>query len=364
MVDSIHVARWISQFEASDVEFTLFPSTPNRRVHSKIKKMMAANGNIKIAPFGGLLSIPLWSLDLVFSDYVRGLLLRRLIKKSNPDFVHALELQHGGYITSRALEDSSIKTPFIATNYGSDIFWFQHFPKHLPRLRATLKRADMYSCECARDVKLAKDLGFSGTVLPIIPNAGLAGFNSLSSHETEMNARDVILIKGYDNWVGRARVVLRALSHISRDLANFKLVIYSANIKTILWAKFVAPRRGLKFDVFGKNQLSHSELGELMIRARIHLAASLSDGLSTSSLEALTSGAVVVQTNTSCIGEWWVDEVNGFDIVELEPKNVANRIKRALDIGQNNFQQGAIAKLSSLEGLQKVFYNLPGRQNV
>ena len=363
MVDSIHVARWISQFEASDVEFTLFPSTPNRRVHSKIKKMMTANGNIKIVPFGGLLSIPLWGLDLVFSDYVRGFLLRRLIKKSSPDFVHALELQHGGYITSRALEDSSIKTPFIATNYGSDIYWFQQFPRHLLRLRATLKRADSYSCECVRDVKLAKELGFSGTVLPIIPNAGLEGFNSLGSSKTQMNVRDVILIKGYDNWVGRARIVLEALSYISTDLANYRLVIYSANIKTILWAKLVAPRRGLNFEVFGKNKLSHSEIRKLMIRARIHIAASLSDGLSTSSLEALTAGAVVVQTNTSCVGEWWVDDVNGFDIANLEPKNVANQIMRALEIGQNNFQQGAIEKLSSLKGLQKVFYNLTGGQN-
>ena len=128
MVDSIHVARWIAQFEPNEVEFTLFPSTPNRRVHSRIKEMIAKNGNIKIVPFGGKLSIPLWGMDLIFSDYVRGFLLRRVLKLTKPDFVHALELQHGGYITSRALEDTSIKTPFIATNYGSDIYWFQQFP--------------------------------------------------------------------------------------------------------------------------------------------------------------------------------------------------------------------------------------------
>jgi hypothetical protein len=32
--------------------------------------------------------------------------------------------------------------------------------------------ADIYSCECQRDVALAKSLGFNGRVLPIIPNAG------------------------------------------------------------------------------------------------------------------------------------------------------------------------------------------------
>ena len=250
MVDSIHVARWIAQFEPSEVEFTLFPSTPNRRVHSIIKEMMAKNGNIKIVPFGGKLSIPLWGMDLVFSDHVRGWLLRRMLKRDQPDFVHALELQHGGYITSRALEDTSIKTPFIATNYGSDIYWFQQFPRHLDKIKNLLARADRYSAECNRDVHLAMKLGFAGKVMPIVPNSGGRSDKDIPVKLSPLHERKMILVKGYQGWVGRASIALKAIQLSHHTLAGFEVVVYSANLKTKLLAKSIASSTGLKIPNF------------------------------------------------------------------------------------------------------------------
>ena len=94
MVDSIHVARWIAQFYPTEVKFILFPSGPNRRVHPKILEMIengkSFDNKIRIVPFDGKLSLPLWALDRLFGDRIRGLLLRRILKKARPDFVHAL----------------------------------------------------------------------------------------------------------------------------------------------------------------------------------------------------------------------------------------------------------------------------------
>ena len=94
MVDSIHVARWIAQFYPTEVKFILFPSGPNRRVHPKILEMIengkSFDNQIRIVPFDGKLSLPLWALDRLFGDRIRGLLLRRILKKARPDFVHAL----------------------------------------------------------------------------------------------------------------------------------------------------------------------------------------------------------------------------------------------------------------------------------
>jgi len=330
MVDSIHVARWIAQFDPFEVEFTLFPSTPNRRVHSMIKDMMAKNGNIKIVPFGGRLSIPLWGMDLIFSDYVRGLLLRGILKRGQPDFVHALELQHGGYITSRALEDASIKTAFIATNYGSDIYWFQQFPKHLSKIKKLLTRADHYSAECNRDVDLAKKYGFTGEVMPVFPNAGGFTEEQLSRKVIPTSQRKVIAIKGYEGWVGRASVAVEALYSLTKELADFKIVFYSCNAKTIRLVKKLKRKTGLNIEWHGKGELAHTEMLDLFASARIYVGISLSDGISTSLLEAMAMGAFPIQTSTACVDDWFVSPQQGFSADTITSVAVAQGLSSAL----------------------------------
>jgi hypothetical protein len=331
MVDSIHVARWIAQFDASEVEFTLFPSTPNRRVHSMIKNLMAQNGNIKIVPFGGKLSIPLWGMDLVFSDYVRGFLLRGVLKRDQPDFVHALELQHGGYITSRALEDASAKTPFIATNYGSDIYWFQQFPKHLAKIKKLLARADRYSAECNRDIDLAMQYGFSGEVMPVFPNAGGFTEEQLSRPLIPTADRKVIAIKGYEGWVGRASVAVEALYSLTSELADFKIVFYSCNAKTIRLLKKLKRNTGLNVEWHGKGELSHEEMLDLFASARIYIGVSLSDGISTSLLEAMAMGAIPLQTNSACLEPWLENNHPRIAVSNLSRKSVEVSVRTVLE---------------------------------
>jgi glycosyltransferase involved in cell wall biosynthesis len=330
MVDSIHVARWIAQFHSSEVEFTLFPSTPNGRVHSMIKDMMSKNGNIKIVPFGGKLSIPLWGIDLIFSDYVRGLLLRRVLKREQPDFVHALELQHGGYITSRALEDTSLKTSFIATNYGSDIYWFQQFPKHLAKIKKLLARANRYSAECNRDVELATKYGFTGEVMPVFPNAGGFTEEQLNRPLIPTAERKVIAIKGYEGWVGRASVAIEALYSLTEELADYKIIFYSCNAKTIRLVKKLKRKTGLNVEWHGKGELSHTQMLDIFASARIYIGVSLSDGISTSLLEAMAMGAFPIQTSTACVDDWFHSHQNGLTVKDLSHSEISANVRSVL----------------------------------
>ena len=330
MVDSIHVARWIAQFEPAEVEFTLFPSTPNRGVHSMIRDLKAKNDNIKIVPFGGKLSIPLWGMDLLVSDYVRGILLRRVLKREQPDFVHAIELQHGGYIASRALEDESVKTSFIATNYGSDIYWFQHFPKHLAKIKKLLARADRYSAECNRDVELAKKYGFTGEVMPVFPNAGGFTDEQLSRPLSPTSERKVIAIKGYEGWVGRASVAVEALYSLTEELADHKIVFYSCNAKTIRLVKKLKRKTGLNVEWHGKGELSHNQMLDLFASTRIYVGISLSDGISTSLLEAMAMGAFPIQTSTACVDDWFGKANSGIAIKSPSPQPIVDSLSRAL----------------------------------
>jgi glycosyltransferase involved in cell wall biosynthesis len=333
MVDSIHVARWIAQFDPTEVKFILFPSGPNRRVHSKILEMVAKgrkfDNQVSIVPFGGKLSLLLWALDRFFGDRIRGLLLGRILKKTLPDFVHALEFQHAGYVTMRALSDKSITTPFIATNYGSDIYWFQRFPRHARKIDRLLKRADFYSCECDRDVSLAKLRGFSGNVLPVMPNSGGIDLASLPTPKP-FEQRRVIAVKGYDGWVGRASWALRALESLDREIRDFEVVVFSADRKISRLARKIKRRSGLRLKVHKKGFLSHEQMMHLFAESRIYIGVSLSDGLSTSMLEAIVNGCFAVQTSTACTDQVLEDGLNGIVIDDLSPEAVSSALRRAI----------------------------------
>ena len=334
MVDSIHVARWIAQFEPTEVKFILFPSGPNRRVHPKILEMIAKgkkfDNQITIVPFGGKLSLPLWALDRLFGDRIRGLLLRRILKITLPDFVHALELQHAGYVTMRALADKSISTPFIATNYGSDIYWFQQFPKHKAKIQSILHRADLYSAECKRDYLLAKNLGFDGVELPLGPNAGGIDLAGDQFNFKAPSKRKTIAIKGYHGWVGRALVALDAVESVHHELRDYEIVVYSANLKVARRALQIGRKLGLKVSVHKKNSLSHQEVLGIFAKARIYVGLSLSDGISTSLLEAMSMGAFPIQTSTSCADEWITPGKSGALIRSLNADEASRALKLAL----------------------------------
>jgi glycosyltransferase involved in cell wall biosynthesis len=334
MVDSIHVARWIAQFDPTEVKFILFPSGPNRRVHPKILEMIengkSFDNQITIVPLGGKLSLILWALDRFFSDRIRGLLLRRILSDTPPDFVHALEFQHAGYVTMRALADKSITTPFIATNYGSDIYWFQKFPTHKTKIRRILDRADLYSAECQRDYLLAKQLGFEGIELPLGPNSG--GVELVEAH-SELQApskRKTIAIKGYHGWVGRALLALDAVESLHNELRNYEIVVYSANSIVARRARLLQRRTGLTFAVHKKSELTHSQVQEIFQRSRLYVGISLSDGISTSLLEAMSAGCFPIQTSTSCADEWISSGKSGVLIRNLNAQEVSSALRLAL----------------------------------
>lgn len=370
MVDSIHVARWIAQFEPTEVKFILFPSGPNRRVHPKILEMVAKgkkfDNQITIVPFGGKLSLPLWVLDRFFGDRIRGFLLGRSIRKTNPDFVHALEFQHAGYVTMRALADKSIITPFIATNYGSDIYWFQKFPKHKAKIQAILDRADLYSAECQRDYLLAKNFGFQGVELPLGPNAGGIELSGDRSDFQAPSKRNTIAIKGYHGWVGRALVALDAVESLQHDLRDYEIVVYSANLKVARRALQIGKKLGLKISVHKKNSLSHQEVLDIFGKARIYVGLSLSDGISTSLLEAMSMGAFPVQTSTSCADEWITPGKSGVLIRNLNADGVISAMELALKddalvdeaVGINKEALRSKANPEALKQSAKAFYGI------
>ena len=333
MLDSSHSARWLSQFEDQLVDFTLIPSTPNRKVHPTIRELVLNNSvsaTYNLSHIFRFLTIPIWSLDVILGNRLRGFIVSCISKKHKSDFIHALELNHAGYIASKASRFGlATNTQIISTNWGSDIYWFQKYERHQKKIIELMKASHLYSAECHRDLALATKHGFVGSFLEVSPNAGGIPNEFLSRDLVPASVRTVVLVKGYESFVGRASIALAAISEIANELRDFELIVYSANQKTIRSVGRIREETNLNIRAIPKKRLSHSEMLNLFGKARAYVGVSLSDGISTSLLEAMAMGAFPIQTKTSCAEEWIEDGITG-KLIGPNQEEVMNSLRQVL----------------------------------
>lgn len=339
MANSIHVARWLELLVDLPYEVELISSNPSNHVHPKIDKLVRASGNdqkmiLRASFITRRFSVYMWLADRIFQDWIRAIFIALRIAITSPDLVHVLELQNGGYPTSKAMRllKRGRRPMLFVTNYGSDVYWYRKFPSHVQKLKRLLEEADYFSAECQRDVEIAKGLGFNKTVLSTCPVTGgisvdlmPRGLNSIPLSE-----RRSIAIKGYQGEWGQALEAIDALLKTDLDiLRKFQVELYSCDTATVNAARKLQ-ELGISVLTTGKGELSHEQMLELFKRSRLYIGLSTSDGISTSMLEAMSQGAIPIQTNTSCANEWISSTAQGFVVALGNSLGIANAVERVL----------------------------------
>ena len=257
--------------------------------------------------------------------------LATLIRKLKPDLIHSLEFQHCGYLVLKAKEIIGYDFPkWLATNWGSDIYYYRQFEAHRSQIVRLLKNAEYYSCECDRDVDLARELGFSGKVMPVMPNTGGLDVQLVKSlrnvHQT--SKRKIIMVKGYQHFAGRALTALEAVERCAIMLKGYHILVFSASPEIFERVEELRDFVGLNIRTIP--HVRHDFILRMFSRTRVYLGVSASDAISTSMLEALAMGAFPIQTNTSCCNEWIEDGKSGFEIPVDDVSVIADRLQRAL----------------------------------
>jgi hypothetical protein len=285
-------------------------------------------------------------MDRFTGNLLRGLLVRSEIKKFKPDLVHALELQNAGYSTAAAYRGlAKEKRPkLLITNYGSDVYWFRQFPSHMKKLRELAAFADAFSAECVRDTALAKEIGFDGIFMETMANSGGIKIDedAIATEAQGGSERKTIVIKGYQNVWGQALVALRAIESLASELRVFRIEMFSCNSKTIKEARRLSKTTGLEIITHKKHALSHSEVLAIMRNSIAYIGLSKSDGISTSMIEAMSQGAIPIQSNTSCGNEWIRSGQDGYLVAHDDWQAVASNILHVLQ--DDEFALAAQAK--------------------
>ena len=318
IANSIHTARWVEQFKSQSIEITLIPSTARRKIHPKIVSLLDSEQELtlKLPAILYAISIPIGVLDFFFKGRAMGFVLRFWLRRHENyfDVVHAMELQHAGYIMEHAITRSTVERVIIS-NWGSDIYWYQQFPRHRKRLKKLMEISSHYSCECRRDIELATS---SDNIAK--------GRSAIAASE-----RKRIMVKGYTGFVGRADIALAAIGMCADELKNYDVCLYSSDFRSRRIARRLAKDQGITVKLLRKYELTHDEMLQYFRESRIYLGVSMSDGISTSLLEAIASGTFPIQTDTSCADEWITHGQNGFIVDFKDVEDIANSIKLALN---------------------------------
>ena len=350
MSESIHTARWINQIADQRWDIHLFPShgsdihpeLRNITIHDRLVRSVNLGKNVKQGkslpwPFPGSANLAnrvlsrLRRVELAPWTIGRNQRLQRLIDKLKPDIIHSLEMQHAGYLTLAARERRGGRFPtWIVTNWGSDIFLFGRLSEHVEKIKAVLSACDYYDCECHRDVELARAFGFKGEVLPVLPNTG--GFDIERMHQFRQpgptSARRLIVLKGYQNWAGRALVGLRAIELSAAVLKGYCVAVYAANEDVRIAAELISHATGIPIEIVPLS--SHEDMLRLHGRARVSIGLSIGDAASTSMLEAMVMGSFPIQSCTACADEWIEDGKTGLIVSPEDPEPIAAAISRAV----------------------------------
>lgn len=253
--------------------------------------------------------------------------LEEIILNIKPDIVHSFEMQSCSYPILNTMQKFP-KLKWIYSCWGSDLYYYKNFKNHNKKIKEVLNRVNFLHTDCYRDYRIAKELGFNGNYLGVIPGGGgfkLSEFNKL---KIPINDRNVILVKGYEHKFGRAINVLKALSLLSKEIVDYKVIVFGAHQKVI---DFITENK-LNFQVFDRNGLSHNEIIELMGKAKIYIGNSTSDGMPNTLLEAIIMNAFPIQSNPGNVtSEIIKNEVNGLLINKPEDvSDVKSQIEKAL----------------------------------
>ncbi len=352
MLNSVHFANWLERIQCIDRNIYLFPSRQYRKLHPKIIEIVNKSDSIKVISLVPNTRISVYLEFLLDTKWFRWLnyfsrrsRLNRVLNRNQFSKIHAIEIQHAAYLLYSALPRNVVLNNIIVTNWGSDIYFYRQFPEHSEKIRKTLSMASYYSAECMRDYDLAREFGFTGANLPLVPNSTTFSEEHFNLTFAGPRERHQILMKCYGSTFGYGETLLEITHEVLSNYPELTVYAYSVTEELVEKARKIKEiyRDRFRYTTVS-SPITHDEMLAEFSQSRIYIGASKSDGISTSFLEALATGAFPIQTSTSCAGEW-VESGAHAGIVQPTKSAIRNKFEEVI----NDFEFLEKAQASNLD---------------
>lgn len=351
MPDSVHTWRWMRMVARSDAAILLFPA------YRALLRAAEDFRTIRLQQVGPGLAPGLWVIepediwtpddeaenrawgyvpwrhshlpDAILAGANR---LQQCIERFQPHLLHSMEIQLAGYLALETARRAGGSFPtWVLSNWGSDINLFRKIPDHQDRLARVCSRMDFYLPECARDRKVARDLGYRGPDLPIVPASGGVPTSELSGLATEPpSRRRTITVKGYHGWSGRALLALSAVMLAHEKLAGYAIRVPLASQPTQRWIQKIRQTYGLDIES-APYEPDHAAALRRLAQSRAIVGLGISDGISTTLLESMAVGVFPIQGSTACADEWIECGRSGYVVSPDDTRAVADALIAAVE---------------------------------
>lgn len=330
-----HFFQWVNQLKDSGYEVYWFDITDGGPKSDKIAWVTQIKGWKLRWDFPFRTTIKkhfpkLYTIIQKLNERQVSSVFNKTLNAVKPDMVHCFEMQLSGLPILSIMEAN--KLPFIYSSWGSDVFYYDKLGVSKQQLQRFYNRVDFAITDCKRDYNLMVEHGFKSKFLGVFPGNG--GLTINQNNIQPIFKRNIILIKGYDDGVGKASVVLKALEQIySEILKDKEVIIYSADnsIKPIINSSEKLSKLNIK--IYSRHQfLPNKQVLTIMGNSCIHIANSISDGMPNVLLEAMGMGAFPIQSNPGHVTEEVIIHgKNGYLINNaLDVIEISNLIKDAL----------------------------------
>ena len=294
---SIHAKRWIENLENTNFQLFWFDIL-NKETFEVRNVTQFTNWNKRKIPYikgEYFLSKKMPFIYTVIQPFLEVTIseaFEQIIAKVKPDVIHSFEMQSCSYPLLKVMNKYP-QIKWVYSCWGNDLFYFKNLKEHKSKIKNVLERVNYLHTDCARDFELAKQLGFKGTHVGVIPGGGGFKLNEFTPFKKPLNDRKIILVKGYEHTFGRALNVVKALEQLSEALQEYKIVVFGAHEKVINYIE----ENNLLFKYYHRQELSNNGLLELMGKSLLYIGNSISDGMPNTLLEAIIMGAFPIQSN-------------------------------------------------------------------
>jgi len=252
--------------------------------------------------------------------------LRGFIEEVKPDLIHAMRIPYEGMISA----DAYTGVPLIISTWGND------FTLHAPSTpmmshytRWAMQVADAVHADCNRDIRLAREWGFSEDK-PHLVAPGNGGIRSDIFYPNEKPVEEPIILnpRGVRPYV-RNDSFFKAIPLVLAKHPNAKFLCtgMEGESQAMEWTRELNIGHAVEL----LRQVPNTKMAEVYRRAQILVSPSIHDGTPNTLLEGMACGCFPVAGDLESIREWVTPNENGLLFDSTNPELIAEAIIHGIE---------------------------------
>ena len=263
--------------------------------------------------------------------------LTSVIAGISPDLVHAMRIPYEGMLAALALratsrgeaDERNDNIPLLISVWGNDFTLHASatpLMRHYTRL--ALQCADALHADCQRDVRLARQWGFSPSK-PAVVLPGAGGVQSELFYPPPVPVAEPVVInpRGFRAYVNNA-AFFHAIPQVLADRPEARFLCPTMEREP--QAKRWVDELGLGDHVELLPVQTRPQMAGLFRRSRVAVSPSSHDGTPNTLLEAMACGCLPVAGDLESLREWITPGLNGLLVDPNDPGAIATAIQHAL----------------------------------